>query len=98
MTDVIFNGTATRKPLGYAEVALTFDNTDGSLPIDFTDVVIGRRLYRDGVSEYFVNKQNCRLRSDTIPAGCRGTWGSRPSLSLAPLSPVVSGDLSRRTF
>ncbi|MEY3483548.1 MAG: hypothetical protein RLZZ218_383, partial [Actinomycetota bacterium] len=52
MEDVIFAGTATKGPLGRAEVSLTIDNTDGALPIDYTEVTISRTLFRNGGSEY----------------------------------------------
>jgi len=61
-TDVIFSGSGARKPMGMAEVALTFDNEDGSLPIDFKEVLVGRKLFRDGDSEYSINKSKCRMR------------------------------------
>jgi chromosome segregation protein len=61
MEDVIFAGTATRGPLGRAEVLLTIDNTDGALPIDYTEVTISRTLFRNGGSEYAINGENCRL-------------------------------------
>jgi chromosome segregation protein len=62
MADVIFNGTKQRRRLGMAEVTLTIDNTGGYLPTDFTEVVIGRRVFRSGESEYSINKAPCRLR------------------------------------
>ncbi|MDD4892073.1 MAG: AAA family ATPase, partial [Phycisphaerae bacterium] len=62
MQDVIFNGSGTRKPSGLAEVTLTFDNSDRRLPVEQTEVQVGRRLYRDGTSEYTLNKQVVRLR------------------------------------
>ncbi|HEU5427878.1 MAG TPA: chromosome segregation protein SMC, partial [Actinocrinis sp.] len=61
MEDVIFAGTAGRPPLGRAEVALTIDNTDGALPIDYTEVTISRIMFRNGGSEYAINGSNCRL-------------------------------------
>ncbi len=61
MEDVIFAGTAGRPPLGRAEVTLTIDNTDGALPIDYTEVSITRRMFRDGASEYEINSSSCRL-------------------------------------
>jgi len=61
MEDVIFSGTSGRAPLGRAEVALTIDNTDGALPIDYTEVTISRTLFRNGGSEYSINGQPCRL-------------------------------------
>lgn len=60
--DIIFGGSQHRKPLGYAEVSLHFDNEDGSLPIDAAEVVITRRINRDGESEYSINKQSCRQK------------------------------------
>ncbi|MEC5149043.1 chromosome segregation protein SMC [Cryobacterium sp. GrIS_2_6] len=61
MEDVIFAGTSTKGPLGRAEVTLTIDNTDGALPIDYTEVTISRTLFRNGGSEYAINGQGCRL-------------------------------------
>ncbi|MDO5378105.1 MAG: chromosome segregation protein SMC [Clostridia bacterium] len=62
MEDVIFNGTQKRKRLGYCEVSLVFDNEDHALPVDFTEVMITRRVYRSGEGEYYINKAACRLR------------------------------------
>ncbi|MEV0073879.1 chromosome segregation protein SMC [Amycolatopsis sp. NPDC050768] len=61
MEDVIFAGTAGRAPLGRAEVTLTIDNADGALPIEYTEVSITRRMFRDGASEYEINGDRCRL-------------------------------------
>ena len=61
MEEVIFNGTSKRRPLGIAEVSLTLNNENGFLPIEFSEVVITRRLYRSGESDYLINKQRCRL-------------------------------------
>ncbi len=61
MEDVIFAGTAAKKALGRAEVSLTIDNTDGDLPIDFTEVTMTRTLFRSGESEYAINGVSCRL-------------------------------------
>jgi chromosome segregation protein len=62
LEDVIFAGNAARKPLGMAEVSLTFDNADRSLPLDFAEVQITRRAYRAGESEFFINRSAVRLR------------------------------------
>ena len=62
MQDVIFNGSNGRKPLGFAEVSLTLHNNKGILPTEYTDVVITRRLYRDGESDYMLNKNPVRLK------------------------------------
>ncbi|HUQ58149.1 chromosome segregation protein SMC [Lentzea sp.] len=61
MEDVIFAGTSGRAPLGRAEVTLTIDNTDGALPIDYTEVSITRRMFREGATEYEINGNSCRL-------------------------------------
>lgn len=61
MEDVIFAGTAQRGPLGRAQVELTIDNTDGTLPIEYTEVTISRTLFRSGGSEYAINGESCRL-------------------------------------
>ena len=62
MQDVIFAGTENRKPLGYAYVAITLDNSDHSLAIDFNEVTVARRVYRSGESEYLINGNPCRLK------------------------------------
>ena len=62
MQDVIFSGTELRKPLGYAYVAITLDNSDHSLAIDYDEVTVSRRLYRSGESEYMINGASCRLK------------------------------------
>ena len=61
MEDVIFAGTSGRAPLGRAEVVLTIDNTDGALPIEYTEVTISRTMFRNGGSEYAINGNTCRL-------------------------------------
>jgi len=62
MQDVIFAGTEARKPLSYASVAITLDNSDHKLPVDFNEVTVTRRLYRSGESEYRINGSSCRLK------------------------------------
>ncbi|MCH5258687.1 MAG: chromosome segregation protein SMC [Lachnospiraceae bacterium] len=62
MQDVIFSGTELRKPLGYAYVAITLDNSDHQLAIDYDEVTVSRRLYRSGESEYMLNGTVCRLK------------------------------------
>lgn len=62
MADVIFNGTDKRSPLGMAEVTLTLSDCAGALKTDYDEVALGRRVYRDGKSEYLINKQPCRLK------------------------------------
>ena len=62
MEEVIFNGASNVKPLGLCEVYLTIENNKGLLPIEYDEVEIGRRLYRSGESEYFINRNNCRLK------------------------------------
>ena len=61
MEDVVFAGTTSRAPLGRAEVTLTIDNSDGSLPIDYAEVTISRLMFRSGQSEYSINGDSCRL-------------------------------------
>ena len=60
--DIIFAGTQNRKSLGFAEVSLVFDNADGGLPIEYTEVTVTRRIYRSGETGYFINKVPCRLK------------------------------------
>ncbi len=62
MEDIIFSGSDTRKALNFAEVSLTLDNETNSLPIDFHEVSVTRRVYRSGESEFFINNQGCRLK------------------------------------
>ena len=65
MEDVIFAGTQNRKPVGFAYVAITLDNADHKLPIEYDEVTVSRRLYRSGESEYKINGHSCRLRDVT---------------------------------
>lgn len=62
MDEVIFGGTRQRKPINFAEVTLRFANEDGLLPVDYSEVAISRRVYRDGESEYLLNRNACRLK------------------------------------
>ena len=62
MQDVIFSGTENRKPLSYASVAITLDNSDHQLPVDYSEVTVTRKLYRSGESEYLINGTGCRLK------------------------------------
>jgi chromosome segregation protein len=86
MADVIFNGTDGRKPLGLAEVSLTIGDVDTEqlksygIPLDYNEVTITRRVYRDGGSEYFLNKASCRLRD--IQALFAGTGMGKASYSI----------------
>ncbi len=65
MENVIFNGTSSRKPLGMSEVSLTIENDKGVLPVDYTEVIITRRIFRSGESEYLMNKNIARLKDIT---------------------------------
>ncbi|MDB4865965.1 MAG: smc, partial [Cohnella sp.] len=65
MQDVIFAGSDSRKPVNFGEVSLTFDNTDKTLPLEFSEVTVTRRVHRSGESEYLINKQACRLKDIT---------------------------------
>ncbi len=62
MEDVIFSGSGKRRPLGVAEVSLTFDNAEKTLPLDYAEVTVSRRLFRSGESEYTINRSACRLK------------------------------------
>ena len=65
MEDVIFAGTQNRKPVGFAYVAITLDNSDNALPVEYDEVTVSRRVYRSGESEYKINGHSCRLRDVT---------------------------------
>ncbi len=65
MENVIFNGTANKKPMGMAEVSLTIENNKGILPTEYSEVTITRRIFRSGESEYLLNKNLCRLKDIT---------------------------------
>ena len=65
MTDVIFNGSSSRGPANYAEVAIVFDNTDRTLNIDYNEVSIKRMVYKTGENEYYINNEKCRLKDIT---------------------------------
>ncbi len=60
--DIIFAGTQNRKSLGFAEASLIFDNTDGTLPIEYSEVTVTRKIYRSGETGYYINKVSCRLK------------------------------------
>lgn len=62
MEDIIFSGTEKRKALGFAEVTITFDNASGKIPTDYREVAVTRRMFRSGESEYYINKNSCRLK------------------------------------
>jgi chromosome segregation protein len=62
MEDVIFGGSTSRRPVGLAEVSLVFDNSSGLFPLDYEEVVITRRVYRDGEGQFFINRTPCRLK------------------------------------
>src|SRR5690554_804010 len=62
LEDIIFAGSDGKRPVGMAEVRVTLDNSDGYLPLDYSEVTITRRVYRSGDSEFFINKQSCRLK------------------------------------
>ncbi|MBR6252559.1 MAG: chromosome segregation protein SMC [Clostridia bacterium] len=62
LEDVIFAGTQARKPVSFAEVSITLDNEDHKLPIDYSEVTVSRRVYRSGDSEFYINKNQCRLK------------------------------------
>lgn len=62
MEDVIFSGTEKRKALGYSEVSISFDNNEGKIPLDYREVVVTRRMFRSGESEYYINKNSARLK------------------------------------
>jgi chromosome segregation protein len=97
MEDVIFAGNRSRKPLGMAEVSLTFDNADRALPIDFNEVQITRRAYRAGESEFFINRSAVRLR-DVIEL-LMGTGlgpGSYAIVSQGQIDAILSSKPSER--
>ncbi len=62
MEDVIFSGTQSRKPMGFAEVSLILDNKEGFFPLDYEEITVTRRVYRSGEGEYFINRVGCRLK------------------------------------
>ena len=62
MEDVIFSGTQARKKVGFAEVSMYLDNSDGTLPIEYNEVIVTRRVYRNGESNYLINGNECRLK------------------------------------
>lgn len=62
MEDVIFSGTANRRPVGFAEVSMTLDNTDKKINMDYSEIKVTRRVYRSGESSYLINGSECRLK------------------------------------
>ncbi len=62
MEDIIFTGTESRKPLGFAEVAITLDNSDGKIPLEYSEITVSRTVFRSGESKYMINGTQCRLK------------------------------------
>ena len=87
MEDVIFNGSDAIKPLGVCEVSLTVHNNSGKLPIEYNDIEIARRVYRNGESEYYLNKSQCRLK-DINDLFVDTGMGNAPGLALY-FTPVI---------
>lgn len=100
MEDVIFSGTQKRKPLGFCEVSLIVDNKDRGLNIDFDEVMVTRRIFRSGESEYYINKSACRLKD--IQELFMDTGLGKDGYSLVgqgKIDSIISGKPSeRRTF
>lgn len=97
MEDVIFHGTVARKPMGYARVALTIDNTDRSLGVDCDQVTIERKLYRTGDSEYIINDRKCRLKD--IQELLMGTGLGRDGYSVigqGRVSEIINSKVNQR--
>ena len=80
MEDIIFSGSAARKPVGMAQVVLHLDNSDGYLPLDYHEITITRRFFRSGESQFLINKIPCRLRD--IRELFIGTGSGRGSLAI----------------
>ena len=82
MTDVIFNGSASREPARSAKVEIVLDNSDKSLPLDYTEIEIKRIVYRTGENEYYLNKEKVRLKD--ITDLFMDSFSSKESLSIIP--------------
>ncbi|WP_022836384.1 chromosome segregation protein SMC [Salisaeta longa] len=97
MQNVIFNGTADRKPLGMAEVQLTIENNRGVLPTEYNEVTVGRRLFRDGTSEYLLNGTECRLKDITSLFMDTGMGADAYSvIELKMIDDILSGNKEER--
>lgn len=97
MQNVIFNGTDARKPLGMAEVQLTIENNRNILPTEYSEVSIGRRLFRDGTSEYLMNDTTCRLKDITNLFMDTGMGADAYSvIELKMIDEIVSGSNADR--
>lgn len=97
MEDVIFHGTVSRKPMGYAKAALIIDNTDRALNVDDDEVVIARKLYRTGESEYLINDRKCRLKD--IQELLMGTGLGRDGYSVVGqgrVSEIINSKVNQR--
>ena len=97
MEDVIFHGTVSRKPMGYAKAALIIDNTDRALNVDDDEVIIARKLYRTGESEYLINDRKCRLKD--IQELLMGTGLGRDGYSVVGqgrVSEIINSKVNQR--
>lgn len=93
MTDVIFNGSASREPARSAKVEIVLDNSDKSLPLDYTEIEIKRIVYRTGENEYYINKEKVRLKD--ITDLFMDSFSSKESLSIIPqgkISEILGGN------
>ncbi|MDR0461748.1 MAG: AAA family ATPase, partial [Christensenellaceae bacterium] len=92
MQDVIFKGTEARKPLGYCEVSLYFDNTEKIFPVDYSEVVITRKLFKSGESEYFINRQPSRLKDiNHLMHDCGVDRDGLTIISQGQVSDIITG-------
>ncbi len=97
MQNVIFNGTANRKPLGMAEVKITIENNRNVLPTEYSEVTIGRRLFQDGTSKYLMNDTTCRLKDITDLFMDTGMGADAYSvIELKMIDEIVSGSTADR--
>lgn len=97
MESVIFNGSATRKPLGAAEVSITFLNDKGILPTQFSELTVTRKLYRDGKSEYYINNTQCRLKDISDLFADTGIGNNSYSIiELKMIETLLNGSIEER--
>ena len=97
MESVIFNGSGDAKPLGMAEVSLRIQNESGLLPIDYSEVIITRRLFRSGESQYLINGKSCRLKDIvdlTMDTGLG--WNSYSVIELPKVEQILNGKPEER--
>ena len=92
--DLIYAGSSTRRALGMADVTVILDNEDRLLPVDFAEVELGRRLFRNGENEFLLNRQKLRLREKGVPSAVKDGWRGDEIVEVKIVAPAPGDERS----